>query len=31
MGGHGYATFKNGWWELTANLHEILKLSQNQK
>jgi len=31
MGGPDFATFKNGWWELTANLHEILKLSQNQK
>jgi len=31
MGGPDFATFKNGWWELTANLHEMLKLSQNQK
>ena len=31
MGGYDYATFKNGWWELTANLLEIFKLTQNQK
>ena len=31
MGGHGFTTFKNGAWELTINLHEMLKLSQNQK
>ena len=26
MGGHDYATFKNGWWNLTTNLHEMLNL-----
>ena len=31
MGGPDFATFKNGWWELTANLQEMLKLTQNQK
>ena len=31
MGGPDFATFKNGWWELTANLLEIFKLTQNQK
>ncbi len=23
MGGQDYATFKNGWWELTRNLQEM--------
>jgi len=31
MGCPDFATFKNGWWELTANLHEMFKLSQNRK
>lgn len=30
MGGPDYATFKNGWWHLTTNLHEMLDLIKAQ-
>jgi hypothetical protein len=26
MSGPDYAAFKNGWWELTKNLHEMKQL-----
>ncbi|MFO0794210.1 MAG: multiheme c-type cytochrome [Candidatus Brocadiaceae bacterium] len=30
MGGPDYATFENGWWELTTTLREIQELVQNK-
>jgi hypothetical protein len=31
MGGPDFATFKNGWWELTANLVKMKDMVVNQK